>query len=251
MDLGINGKRVLITGGSRGIGKAIARAFTQEGAHVGVVGRDQEELRKVKEELGVKTFQRDLLDKDNRKQLIKDYLKSFNGIDILINNAGVSLGEGVITTPLEKFEETMELNFFSVVHLSQLSATYMRANGSGSIINIASIYGRESGGRSTYNASKSALISFTKSFSSEAIKYNIRVNGVAPGAILHPNKEWNRRLEESPEYINNYINREIPAGRFGKPEEVADVVLFLASNKASWIVGSTINVDGGQSRMNF
>jgi 3-oxoacyl-[acyl-carrier protein] reductase len=128
----------------------------------------------------------------------------------------------------------------------------MRSNGSGAIVNISSIYGREAGGNPSYNASKAALISFTKSCSSEFIKDCIRVNGVAPGATFHPNQVWSKRLEKDPNFLNNYVaNHKIPGGRLGKPDEIAAVVVFLASTRASWVVGSTINVDGGQSHMNY
>jgi 3-oxoacyl-[acyl-carrier protein] reductase len=132
-----------------------------------------------------------------------------------------------------------------------LAAQHMKKSRSGSIINITSIYGRESGGKVTYNNAKSALISFTKSLADEVISYGIRVNSIAPGSILHETGNWKKRLEENPEQIKELIKNEIPAGRFGTPEEIANVAAFLASDKASWIVGASINVDGGQSRMNF
>lgn len=121
----------------------------------------------------------------------------------------------------------------------------------GSIINITSIYGRESGGKATYNNAKAALISFTKSLADEVISDGIRVNSVAPGSILHETGNWLKRMEEDPERIQKFIKNEIPAGRLGTPEEIANVVTFLSSEKASWIVGASINVDGGQSKMNF
>ncbi len=145
----------------------------------------------------------------------------------------------------------MELNYFSAVHLSKLAVEEMKKNRSGSIINITSIYGRESGGKVTYNNAKSALISFTKSLADEVISDGIRVNSVAPGSILHETGNWKKRLEEDPERIREFVKNEIPAERFGTPEEIANVVTFLASDRASWIVGASINVDGGQSRMNF
>ncbi|HMW60402.1 MAG TPA: SDR family oxidoreductase, partial [Leptospiraceae bacterium] len=111
--------------------------------------------------------------------------------------------------------------------------------------------GRESGGRATYNAAKAAAISFTKSFADEMIRKGIRVVGIAPGSILHPTGNWQKRINENPEKMREFVEREIPAGRFGTVEEVASVAVFLASSKASWVVGATLNVDGGQSRMNF
>lgn len=127
----------------------------------------------------------------------------------------------------------------------------MKLRRSGSIINITSVYGRESGGKTTYNNAKSALISFTKGLADEVISNGIRVNSIAPGSILHETGNWIKRLKEDPDKINKFVMHDIPAGRFGTPEEIANVAIFLASDKASWIVGASINVDGGQSKMNF
>lgn len=253
MNLQLEGKNVLVTGGSKGIGKAIAKAFLEEGANVAIVARNEETLEQAKQELSnVTAFSADLTKEEERKRVFALFIDKFGTIDVLVNNVGKSNGESTaLKTDLRFFEEAMQLNFFSAVHLSQLALAEMKKNGQGAIINISSIYGRESGGKPTYNASKAALISFTKSFANEAIRYGVRVNGVAPGSILHPTGSWQKRIEENPEKMKEFVEREIPAGRFGTPEEVANVVVFLASEKASWVVGATINVDGGQSRMNY
>lgn len=251
MELNLKGKKVLVTGGSKGIGKAIAEAFTKEGADVGIVARGKAELLQVKEEIGVQVYAKDLAKHEDREQLMREFINDFNTIDVLVNNVGSAHGKGVLKTPSSVFGEAMEINFISAVHLSQLASKQMISKGEGVIINISSIYGKESGGLPSYNASKAALISFTKSFSSEVIKNNVRVIGIAPGATYHPNKEWKRRLELDPDFLEKYARDKIPAGRLGKTEEIGNIAVFLASDKASWIVGSTINVDGGQSRLNF
>ncbi|MBT2217920.1 SDR family oxidoreductase [Virgibacillus dakarensis] len=251
MDLNLKGKKVLITGGSRGIGKGIAKAFLDEGAKVGIVARNNKELLLAKQELGVQIYQKDLSKYENREQLIKEFTNEFNGINILVNNMGASHGSTVLNTPPHIFEEAMELNFIAGVHLCQLSSKHMIGNGGGVIINISSIYGKESGGLPSYNASKAALISFTKAFSSEAIKNNVRVVGISPGAIYHPNEEWQRRLALDSNFLDKYAHDKIPAERLGKTEEIGNVAVFLASDKASWVVGTTVTVDGGQSRLNF
>ncbi|MGG5251943.1 SDR family NAD(P)-dependent oxidoreductase [Neobacillus sp. SM06] len=253
MDLQLNGKNILITGGSKGIGKAIAQAFLAEGANVGIAARDREILQLAKEELGgnVTIFQADISKAAERESLIQAFTQTQGGLDVLVNNAGGSNGAGATETEMALFYEAMELNYFSAVHLSKLAVEQMKQTGSGSIINITSVFGRESGGKVTYNNAKSALISFTKSLADEVIPYGIRVNSVAPGSILHETGNWKKRLEANPEEINAFVKNEIPAGRFGTPEEIANVVAFLASTKASWIIGASMNVDGGQSRMNF
>ncbi|WP_059173173.1 SDR family NAD(P)-dependent oxidoreductase [Bacillus sp. FJAT-27445] len=253
MDLQLHGKNVLITGGSKGIGKAIARAFVAEGANVGISARGMEALEEAREELegNAAIFKADITNPEERENLIHSFVEKYGTIDVLVNNAGGSNGGLATETDMGLYYEAMELNYFSTVHLSKLAVEHMKKQQSGSIINITSIFGRESGGKVTYNNAKSALISFTKSLADEVISNKIRVNSIAPGSILHETGNWKKRLEADPEGIKEFVKKEIPAGRFGTPEEIANVAVFLASEKASWIVGASINVDGGQSRMNF
>ncbi|MFK3961619.1 SDR family NAD(P)-dependent oxidoreductase [Pseudalkalibacillus hwajinpoensis] len=253
MKLNLENKRVLITGGSKGIGKSIAKVFYEEGAKVGICGRNRDDLELAREEIGqdLAIFEADITDERKRVQLIDSFIMQFGSLDILVNNAGGSSGSTIMETDISLFHKAMELNYYSAVHLSQLSAEIMKQQGSGAIINISSIFGRESGGKPTYNNSKSAMISFTKAMGDELIKDGVRVNGVAPGAILHPSGNWQKRLDDNPEKIAEFVDKEIPGGRFGTTDEVANAVVFLASEKASWIVGATINVDGGQSKSNF
>ncbi|SES36148.1 SDR family NAD(P)-dependent oxidoreductase [Salisediminibacterium halotolerans] len=252
MDLRLKGKNVLVTGGSKGIGKGIAGAFLREGANVAVVARGLEALETAQTEMPeLRIFQADITDETARDDVFKKIEADLGKIDVLVNNAGGSSGGSVMDTSLAQFEEAMQLNYHSAVHFSKLAAEKMEANGSGSIINISSIFGRESGGKPTYNNAKAAMISFTKAFADEMIKKGVRVNGVAPGSILHPTGNWQKKLDENPEKIHQFVQEEIPAGRFGTVEEVADVVTFLASERARWVVGATLNVDGGQSRANF
>jgi 3-oxoacyl-[acyl-carrier protein] reductase len=253
MDLQLQGKNVLITGGSKGIGKSIAELFVMEGANVAITARGMEDLEKAKASLGgnVLVYPADITNADEREKLIRTFVEEKGRLDVLVNNAGGSNGGKATDTEMDLFYQAMELNYFSAVHLSKLAVEHMRESGSGSIINITSVYGRESGGKVTYNNAKSALISFTKSLADEVISYGIRVNSIAPGSILHETGNWIKRLKADPEGINEFVQREIPAGRFGTPEEIANVAAFLASEKSSWIVGASINVDGGQSKMNF
>ncbi|WP_137791581.1 SDR family oxidoreductase [Bacillus sp. E(2018)] len=251
MNLGLDGKAVLVTGGSKGIGQGIAHAFLEEGAKVGIVGRNLADLEAAQKN-GIEIFQGDVTNAGDRERVMEEFVTKFGTIDVLVNNAGGSNGSSVMETSMEQFEEAMHLNFLSAVDLSKKAASLMsEKSDGGAIINISSIFGRESGGKPTYNASKAAMISFTKSFGDEMIKQGIRVNGVAPGSILHETGNWKKRLEQDPDKINSFVEEHISAGRFGTVEEVANVVVFLASKKASWVVGSTLNVDGGQSYSNF
>lgn len=252
MDLGLKNRVVFITGGSKGIGKAIAKAFREEGARVAIAARNPASLEETSAELGgVSVYAGDFTQKEDRERVFRQLLEDFGTIDVLVNNVGGSNGGTVAETNLDLFEEAMQLNYFSTVHFSRLAFQVMKEKKSGCILNISSIYGRESGGKVSYNNAKAAVISFTKALADEAIPHGVRVNGIAPGSILHPTGNWQKRLEENPDQIQDFVHREIPAGRFGKPEEVAHVALFLASDKASWVVGTTLPVDGGQSRANF
>ncbi|MFZ4453396.1 SDR family NAD(P)-dependent oxidoreductase [Salibacterium aidingense] len=252
MDLGLKGKKVLVTGGSKGIGKGIAKAFLEEGAEVAITARSKEGLNKAEQELThVHTIQADLRKEPERERTFQQAQEVLGGIDILINNVGGSSGGKIEETSMDSFEEAMALNYFSAVHFSKLVLPGMKEKGHGSIVNISSIFGRESGGKATYNNAKAAMISFTKALADETIADGVRVNSVAPGAILHPTGNWQKRLEENPEKINQFVKDEIPAGRFGTVEEIADVVVFLASKRAAWVSGASLNVDGGQSNMNM
>jgi len=135
--------------------------------------------------------------------------------------------------------------------LSRLVVPHMRRTGGGVILIIASIFGRESGGRMTYNAVKAAEISLAKAMAQQLAGDKIRVNSVAPGSILFEGGSWWKRQQEDPKGIAEFIKRELPFGRFGRPEEIGDVVAFLASPRASWITGACVTVDGGQSRSNI
>lgn len=252
MELGLKDKVVLVTGGSKGIGKAIAKAFYKEGARVAITARGKEGLIQCEREMpGIVTFVGDMLKTSDREKFVQHVINQWGTIDVLVNNVGGSNGTTIDNTDLWMFEEAMSFNFLATVDLSKRVLPIMKKQKQGAIINITSIYGRESGGKATYNAAKAATISFTKSLAIEAIKDGIRVNGIAPGSILHPGGSWQKRIEENPKKMNEFVKSEIPAGRFGTPEEVANVAVFLASEKASWVVGATLNVDGGQSKSNF
>lgn len=249
MNLGLTGKRVFVTGGTKGIGKAIANAFAAEGAKVAVCARVTEGIEGLL--AGIQTISGDVTKAAERERMFAEASAAIGPIDILVNNAGGSNGGAISETAMDVFYEAFELNYFSAVHFSKLALPAMKSAGRGTIINISSIFGRESGGKATYNSAKAALISFTKALADETAKQGIRVNSIAPGSILHPTGNWQKRLDADPEGITEFVNREIPAGRFGTPEEVADVVVFLGSEKASWVTGATLVVDGGQSKSNI
>ncbi len=256
MELGLTGKIVLITGASRGIGRAIAAAFASEGCHLAIAARGQEALESAAQELraqGVQvlTVPVDLTRAEDCKLLVAQTLQRFGRIDVLVQNAGGATGAGFLDTTDEQWMQAVNLNIMATARLCRLVIPRMREQGGGSIITISSIYGREAGGRAVYNATKAAVISLTKALSREFARDNIRVNSIAPGSILFPGSSWDRRRIADPPAIAAFVNDELPLGRFGRPEEVASAVVFLASEQASLIDGACLNVDGGQSRSNI
>jgi 3-oxoacyl-[acyl-carrier protein] reductase len=175
-------------------------------------------------------------------------IEAFGALDVLVNNVGLARGASLLETSDEQWQEAFDQTLFPAIRVSRLAVPHMQRRGGGSIIMIASIYGREAGGRMTYNAVKAAEISLAKSLAQQLAPLNIRVNSVAPGSILFEGGSWWKRQRDDPAAMADYLKRELPFGRFGRPEEVGDVVAFLASRRSSWISGASVVVDGCQSR---
>jgi 3-oxoacyl-[acyl-carrier protein] reductase len=268
MDLQLQDKVAIVTGSSRGLGLASARALAAEGARVTICARGSERLAEaeqlVRHSAGsagdgaadpgsdrVLAVQGDLSSADGVEQLVAGTVARFGGVDILVNNMGLGKGAGLLDTPDETWQEAFDQTLYPAVRASRAVVPHMRERGGGVILFITSIWGRESGGRMTYNAVKAAEISLAKSLSRELAKDNIRVNSIAPGSILFPGGSWHQRQQADPEGIADFLRRELPFGRFGTAEEVGNVVAFLSSPRASWVAGACVPVDGSQSRSNI
>lgn len=257
MDLGLVDKVAIVTGSSRGLGLASARALVAEGCRVCMCARGAERLAEAAIEVEaaarrpnmVLAVQSDVSTSAGVELVIDRTVETFGGLDILVNNVGLGRGGSLEETTEEAWQEAFDQTLFPAIRASRAAVPWMRLRGGGVIVIISSIFGREAGGRMTYNVVKAAEISLGKSLAHQLADDNIRVVTVAPGSILFPGGSWHARQKADPQGIAEFVKRELPFGRFGKPEEVGDVVAFLASPRASWIAGTTVVVDGSQSRM--
>jgi 3-oxoacyl-[acyl-carrier protein] reductase len=258
MDLDLTDRIAVVTGSSKGLGLASARALVEEGCRVTICARGEATLAEAAAGLEavagrngparILTVAADLSTAAGVERVISRTVETFGGLDILVNNVGVAKGAGIVDTSDADWQASFDQTLFPAVRASRLAVPLMRKRGGGAIVMIASIWGRESGGRMTYNAVKAAEISLAKAMAQQLARDNIRVNSVAPGSIRFPGGTWDRRVQDDPQGMADFVRRELPFGRFGRPEEVGAVVAFLVSPRASWISGASVPVDGCQSR---
>jgi 3-oxoacyl-[acyl-carrier protein] reductase len=249
MDLQLNDRVALVPGSSRGIGLAISHALAGEGCRVCLCARTESRLTAaaalVAQTAGsadrVLAVTADVSTEAGADQVVARAVETFGGIDVLVNNVSMAGGGGLLNTTDEEWQQAIDQALGTTIRVSRLAVPHMKRRGGGSVIIIASIYGREAGGRMTYNAVKAAQISLGKSLAQQLAASNIRVNTVSPGSILFEGGSWWKRRQQDPAGIADFVTRELPFGRFGEPAEVA-------SPKASWISGTSVVVDGCQSR---
>lgn len=247
MKIDFSGKKVVVCGGSRGIGRSIALGFARAGAAVSACARGAEALDALRRELAqhgnpVHTAQCDLASAADIERYVPAAAQALGGIDVLVNNAS-AFGMGNDETA---WVGGVEVDLLATVRASRAAEPYLLASGAGAIVNVSSISGfRPSARTPAYAAVKAAVIHYTGSQAALLARKGVRVNCVAPGSIEFPGGVWEQRRTSAPALYDSIL-KSIPFGRMGQPEEVAALVLFLASPLANWITGQTVIVDGGQ-----
>lgn len=258
MDLQLKGKKAFITGGSVGIGLAVAHALAAEGVDVAICARDEErvqrEARAVAQAHGVKTLglRADVSKREDIDAAVKRIEEAFQGLDILINNAGTGTSETILDAPDEKWTHHWDLHVMAAVRTSRACVPLMKPRGGGVILNTASICAKQPlGYEPIYNTTKAALVMFSKCLANELIPLGIRVNVINPGLILTP--DWRKTAglltkgtgQTVDQYLDKIAKDNTPIGRFATPEELAHFYAFMCSPRASYCVGSSYYVDGG------
>ena len=248
MALSLEGKTCLVTGGSRGIGKAIALKLADFGADVAITyARSADAANEVKAEIEskgrkAKAIQADAVDFSEAEKVINEIVSDWGKIDVLVNNAGITKDNLILRMSEEQWDDVITTNLKSIFNYSKVAARPMMKNRGGSIINISSVVGISgNAGQSNYSASKAGIIGFTKSYAKELASRNIRANVIAPGYIT---TDMTDALDEK---VLEGIKEATPLGRAGNADEIADAVVFLASDMSSYITGETIRVDGGMA----
>lgn len=251
MDLGLSGKVALVTGGSRGLGRVAALTLAAEGCDVAIAARTSETLDATVAEISDKNvrahaIQADVTVPQDIVRMVKSVKQTFGRLDALVANAGGSQGGGLLEATDADWQATLDINLMHAVRSIRAAVPLMRDSGGGSVVIVSSISGVTASVPAQYGVAKAAEIFLARCLSFELAQYNIRVNCIAPGSIIFEGGGWARRAVEIPDVMDQFANSQFPYKRLGTAREVADAVTFLCSPRSSWIVGTTLSVDGGQ-----
>lgn len=267
MDLGLQNRTVIVTGAASGIGRGVAKKYAQEGANLALADINLEGLQEFKAELdnmenATKTFiyKLDVTNSEDCKTFIDGVYAEFGRIDVLFNNAGTALMGDILTFPEEVFRKHAELMMYAPIRLMNLCIPYFKENGWGSIVTTSSVYGKQPGGLLSYDVIKAADLMLSKEYANYCAAFNVNVNAICPGPVETPLWYADGQLGDQlsaatgmpkKEAIEWFAKTNIPFGRFSTVEEIADAVLFLSSERAHYITGTALNVDGGMIKTCF
>lgn len=234
-------KVVIVTGGSSGIGKSMAEKFNEKNAKVVIADIDVEKGEQTAEEIGVEFRECDVSDAESVKFVVDSVAEDYGRLDVMVNNAGIGTQSTIEDMDIEEWKKVLEVDLDGVMYGTKAATPYLKET-EGCVLNTASIYGLVGAlGATAYNAAKGGVVNFTRSVANDLAQYNVRVNSICPGFVRTP------MIEEamSDEDFKNYVLNETPLGRVAEPEEIAEVAVFISSEKASYMTGANIPVDGG------
>lgn len=256
MNLRIKNKKALVTGASRGIGRSVVLSLAKEGVKVACVSRTQKDLDSLLGQIGGKRnghyyLAADLIEEGKPEEVVKKLKNDFGNVDIIVNNLGSALEINDPYCPVSDWRKLWRINMEIAIELNNLLIPGMKRKKWGRIVNISSISALENQGTVPYCSIKAALTAYSRSMGRILSKEGIIMTSLLPGAVLTRGGYWDKVAKSNPVHMEKFLNERMAIGRFGKPEEIARVVTFFCSKHASFCVGSTIGVDGGQGRCFF